>query len=59
MYFEMNAPWLSFPQIDREKAFVMSLSLFALIFIFLYPTPFFLLSQKLALSLDGVNWFDY
>jgi proton-translocating NADH-quinone oxidoreductase chain N len=58
MYFEMNAPWLSFPQIDREKAVCISASLFALVFIFVYPTPFFLLAQKLALSLDGVQHFQ-
>ena len=55
MYFEMNAPWLSFPQVTRENAILISLSLFALIFIFLYPTPFYLFAQKLALSLDGVS----
>ena len=55
MYFEMNAPWLSFPQVARENALLISLALFALVFIFVYPTPFYLFAQKLALSLDGVN----
>jgi len=53
MYFEMRAPWLSFPAVARENALLISLSLFALVFIFMYPNPFFLFAQKLALSIVG------
>ena len=59
MYFEMSAPWCHFRQIDAPKAFLISLSFFALVFIFVYPSPCFLFAQKLALSLDGVHGVDF
>ena len=59
LYFEMKSPWICYPQMDRLTAFCVSVSLFALLFIFVYPTPFYLFAQKLALSLDGINGYGF
>ena len=52
MYFEkLPENVISFQPIDQEKAFVLAITLFFLVFFLFYPSPIFLIAQKVALSL--------
>jgi proton-translocating NADH-quinone oxidoreductase chain N len=52
MYFEkLPENVISFQPIDQEKAFVLAITLFFLVFFIFYPSPIFLIAQKVALSL--------
>jgi len=52
MYFEkLPASVISFQPIDQGKAFVLAITLFFLVFFIFYPSPIFLLAQKVALSI--------
>ncbi len=55
MYFEMSDSDALSTQVSVQNALLISASVFSLVFIFVYPTPFLLLAQKLALSLDGIQ----
>jgi len=53
MYFEKvtrTSPF-NFAAIDKQKGTILALTLFVIIFFFLYPAPLFITTHKLALSL--------
>lgn len=49
MYFEKADLWCDIIQIDKEKAVVLSVALFLLLFFFIFPAPLVLMSHKAAL----------
>lgn len=49
MYFEKTDIWASFEQIDKQKAVILGITLFLLLFFFLYPSPLILMTHKAAL----------
>jgi NADH-quinone oxidoreductase subunit N len=49
MYFEKTETWVSFEQIDKQKAFILGVTVFILLFFFVYPSPLILMSHKAAL----------
>ena len=49
MYFEKADAWVSFEQVDKIKAVVLGITVFILIFFFVYPSPLVLMSHKAAL----------
>jgi proton-translocating NADH-quinone oxidoreductase chain N len=51
MYFERPSRWLTYEVLDLEKAGVLGLTLFCILFFFLYPSPLFLSAHKVALCL--------
>jgi len=51
MYFEKSTEWIVYQQIDREKSILLAISIFFLTFFFLYPSPLFILTYQVALSL--------
>jgi len=51
MYFEKKNTWIEFEIVDKQKAFILSFSLFAILTFFLYPTPLFVTTQKIAILL--------
>lgn len=52
MYFEKPSSWLVFQPMDRAKSIVLGITLFFMIFFFLYPSPIFLIAHKVALSIS-------
>lgn len=53
MYFEkLPTDILSFQAIDQSKSLILGISLFFLVFFIFYPSPIFLIAQKVALSLS-------
>jgi proton-translocating NADH-quinone oxidoreductase chain N len=51
MYFEANPQWVSFSPMDTQKSLVLGATLFFVLFMFLYPSPLFVLTHEIALSL--------
>jgi NADH-quinone oxidoreductase subunit N len=51
MYFENMKTWTLFAPIGREQSLVLGTSTLFLVGFFLYPTPFLVLSHKMALSI--------
>lgn len=51
MYFEAPTTWLTFVQIPKESSFVLGITLAFILFFCLNPTPLFLATHKMALSL--------
>ena len=51
MYFENPKAWASYETMDKEKSLVIGASFFFILFFFLYPSPIFLLTHKVALSI--------
>jgi len=51
MYFERPSHWLTYEVLDLEKAGVLGVTLFCILFFFLYPSPLFLSAHKVALCL--------
>jgi len=52
MYFETPEQWLVYKQVDKEKALLLALTSFFLIFFSLYPNPLFLLTSQIALDMS-------
>ena len=51
MYFDTPKTWILYKPMDREKSLLLGVTLFGIIFFFLYPSPLFLVTHKMALSL--------
>ena len=51
MYFEKPKSYCSFSRITKQNSLVLGFTLFFIIFFMAYPTPLFLVSHKVALSL--------
>ena len=49
MYFEKIDRFYFYKKIDKEKSIIISTSSLVILFFFIYPNPFFLLTHKLAL----------
>lgn len=51
MYFDTPKTWILYKPMDREKSILLGITLFFITFFFLYPSPLFLVTHKMALSL--------
>jgi len=51
MYFEKPTQWVVYKPVDAPKAILLGCTVFFILFFFLYPSPLFLLSHKVALTL--------
>jgi proton-translocating NADH-quinone oxidoreductase chain N len=51
MYFDTPSTWILYKTMDREKSLLLGITLFGIIFFFLYPSPIFLVTHQMALSL--------
>nr|AND50947.1 NADH dehydrogenase subunit 2 [Sphagnum squarrosum] len=51
MYFDTPKTWILYKPMDREKSLLLAITLFFITFFFLYPSPFFLVTHQMALSL--------
>jgi proton-translocating NADH-quinone oxidoreductase chain N len=51
MYFDTPSTWISYKPMDREKSLLLAVTLFCITFFFLYPSPLFLITHQMALSL--------
>jgi NADH:ubiquinone oxidoreductase subunit 2 (subunit N) len=51
MYFDTPKTWILYKPMDREKSILLGISLFIITFFFLYPSPLFLVTHQMALSL--------
>ena len=51
MYFESPSKWLTFMQVPKESSLLLGLTLSFLLFFCIHPTPLFLVTHKVALSL--------
>nr|ADT62143.1 NADH dehydrogenase subunit 2 [Isoetes engelmannii] len=51
MYFDTPKIWILYEPMDREKSLLLAITLFLLTLFFLYPSPLFLVTHKMALSL--------
>ena len=51
MFFGTSNHYVTYKQMDKLNALVLSSSLFFLIFFFAYPTPFLLCAHKVSLGL--------
>ena len=51
MYFEAPTTWLTFMQVPKESSLVLGVTLAFILFFCLNPTPLFLATHKMALSL--------
>jgi proton-translocating NADH-quinone oxidoreductase chain N len=50
IYFESPKTWISYTRMDKEKSLVLAITSFFILFFFLYPSPLFLFTHKIALS---------
>jgi proton-translocating NADH-quinone oxidoreductase chain N len=50
IYFESPQTWVSYTRMDKEKAVILGMTTFFLVFFFVYPSPFFLVTHQLALA---------
>jgi len=51
IYFEKPSYWVGYQQIDSEKALLLALSTFFIAFFFVYPSPLFIMTSQISLSL--------
>nr|QGX86663.1 NADH dehydrogenase subunit 2 [Chloroidium sp. UTEX 3077] len=51
MYFETPSKWLTFMQVPKENSLLLGCTLAFLLFFCIYPTPLFIVTHKVALSL--------
>nr|YP_008816026.1 NADH dehydrogenase subunit 2 [Closterium baillyanum]AGZ90241.1 NADH dehydrogenase subunit 2 [Closterium baillyanum] len=51
MYFDTPKTWILYKPMDREKSILLGTSVFGITFFFLYPSPLFLVTHQMALSL--------
>jgi NADH-ubiquinone oxidoreductase chain 2 len=51
MYFDTFKKWILYKPMDRKKILTIIITLFFITFLFLYPSPFFLITHQMALSL--------
>jgi proton-translocating NADH-quinone oxidoreductase chain N len=51
MYFDTPKTWILYKPMDREKSILLGITIFFITFFFLYPSPLFLVTHKMALSL--------
>jgi NADH:ubiquinone oxidoreductase subunit 2 (subunit N) len=51
MYFDSPKTWILYKTMDREKSILLGITIFFITFFFLYPSPLFLVTHKMALSL--------
>lgn len=48
--FQKAKQWISLEQIDKKKATLLAITLFLILFFFIYPSPLLLLTHKIALT---------
>lgn len=51
MYFDTPTRWIYYKPMDREKSLLLAITFFFITFFFLYPSPLFLVTHQMALSL--------
>jgi len=51
MFFDNSNVYTTYKQMDKLNAYILSVSVFFLIFFFSYPHPFLMCAHKIALSL--------
>lgn len=51
MYFDTPNTWILYKPMDREKSLLLAITLFSITFFFLYPSPLFIVTHQMALSL--------
>lgn len=51
MYFDVPKTWILYKPMDREKSILLGVTILFITFFFLYPSPLFLVTHKMALSL--------
>nr|YP_009675872.1 NADH dehydrogenase subunit 2 [Riccia fluitans]QDE12670.1 NADH dehydrogenase subunit 2 [Riccia fluitans]QIA59844.1 NADH dehydrogenase subunit 2 [Riccia cavernosa]QIB72364.1 NADH dehydrogenase subunit 2 [Riccia fluitans]WKW95130.1 NADH dehydrogenase subunit 2 [Riccia fluitans] len=51
MYFDTPKTWILYKPMDREKSFLLAITVFFITFFFLYPSPLFLVTHQMALCL--------
>jgi proton-translocating NADH-quinone oxidoreductase chain N len=51
MYFETPKTWCSFSRLARENSLALAITLFFILFFIYYPSPLYLVTHKIALSL--------
>nr|YP_009478077.1 NADH dehydrogenase subunit 2 [Anthoceros angustus]AVP12829.1 NADH dehydrogenase subunit 2 [Anthoceros angustus] len=51
MYFDTPETWIIYKPMDREKSLLLAITLFSITSFFLYPSPLFLVTHEMALSL--------
>jgi NADH-quinone oxidoreductase subunit N len=51
MFFDNSSLYTTYKEIDKVNAYILSISVFFLIFFFSYPHPFLICAHKIALSL--------
>jgi NADH-ubiquinone oxidoreductase chain 2 len=51
MYFDTPKTWILYEPMDRQKSLLLAITLYFIIIFFLYPSPFFLVTHQMALSL--------
>jgi proton-translocating NADH-quinone oxidoreductase chain N len=51
MYFDTPKTWILYKPMDREKSILLGITLLGITFFFLYPSPLFLVTHQMALSL--------
>jgi|TARA_B110000971_G_C20004582_1_gene498465 proton-translocating NADH-quinone oxidoreductase chain N len=49
--FEKPDSWIHYPPMDKEKAFVLGITSFFILFFFLYPSPLFIACHQVAASI--------
>jgi NADH:ubiquinone oxidoreductase subunit 2 (subunit N) len=51
MYFDTPNTWILYKPMDREKSIILGITIFFITCFALYPSPLFLVTHKMALSL--------
>lgn len=51
MYFDTPSTWILYKPMDREKSLLLAVTLFCITFFCVYPSPLFLITHQMALSL--------
>jgi len=51
MYFDTPKTWICYKPMDREKSILLAITLLCITLFFVYPSPLFLVTHQMALSL--------
>jgi NADH:ubiquinone oxidoreductase subunit 2 (subunit N) len=52
MYFEKPSHWIIYKPMEKEISYLLGITLFFILFFFFYPSPFFYVAHKVAISLS-------
>ena len=52
MYFEKPSHWIIYKPMEKEISYLLGITLFFILFFFFYPSPFFYIAHKVAISLS-------